>query len=120
MSKRKSPIVMNFNVVQTHNKFDCEPLDGSDRHGMSRRVDLRIGYIITVFAQSPTGFNSVGDVVNRLNKLHKGAGYTYNDVYPTILRMKGVGLISQRASGWFLSEDARAKYSAITKNLRGK
>lgn len=122
MSKRRnaSQVTMNFNVVQTHNKFDCEPHHTGGRYGMSRRVDLRIGYIITVFGQTPTGFASIGHVVERLNKLHKGAGYTYSDIYPTIQRMKSVGLISQRQTGWFLSDDARAKYNAIVKNLRGK
>ncbi len=121
MAKRKNEkqIHMNFNVVQTHNKADCEPHHEGGRYGMIRRVDKRIGYILTVFLQTPTGFSSLGPVVERINKLHKGANYRYGDIYPTVLRMKEVGLIRQTASGWSVPSDAREKFAKFDKNLRG-
>lgn len=111
---------MNFNATQTHNRFDCEPSHGGGRYGMTRRVDLRIGYIITVFGQTPTGFTSVQAIVDRLNRNHKGAGYTYNDVYPTLLRMRDeAGIVTFRSGTWALSPKAKEVWSKIERNVRG-
>ena len=116
---KKAPETMNFNVVQTHNNFDCESTTKDGRSGMSRRVDRRIGYIITALGQTPAGFQTVSHLVTRLNKLHKGAAYRYGDIYPTLIRMGTVGLIRRDSGGaWILTDKAREKFQAINKNLR--
>ena len=113
---------MNFNVIQTHNNFDCEPIQVDDRNGMKRRVDLRIGYIMTVFGHVPTGFSSASSIVERLNDLHPGANYKYGDILPTLKRMETLGLVSREGGVWNLTasvQKVRAKYSKVEKNLRG-
>lgn len=113
MSKRSpATISLNFNARQTHNKFDCEPEHRNGRYGMNRRVDLRISLIIDVFGQTPTGYTTISALVERLNRMHKSAHFTYADVYPTIRKMMTVGLVVEKASGWSLGRDARAKYDA--------
>jgi len=121
MFMSKKTIAMGFNVTQTHNRYDCETAHSSGRYGMNRRVDLRIGYIITVFGQTPTGFKSVQSVVDRLNRTYKGAGYNKNDVRHALHRMRDeLGIITLTSSGgWVLSPKARAIYSKVSKNLRG-
>jgi hypothetical protein len=110
---------MNFNLSQTHNKFDCEPAHSNGRYGMVRRVDLRIGYIITALSATPSGFNTAQNVVDKLNRSHKGAGYTYNDVYPVLRKMVAVGIVSDNG-GWKLTPKGKATWAKVEKNLRGK
>jgi hypothetical protein len=115
MSTKK--LAMSFNVTQTHNRYDCETAHSSGRYGMNRRVDLRIGYIITVFCQTPTGFKSVQSVVDRLNRTYKGAGYNNNDVRHALHRMRDeLRIVTYTSSdGWVIKPNARAIYSKVSK-----
>ena len=114
---KKNATAMRFQVSQTHNKQDCEvSVDGS-RIAVTRRVDQRVGFIITVLGKSPFGFKSVQSIVNRLNTSFKGASYTYNDVYPTLLRMRDeAGIVKHTSAGaWVLTPKAREVWSKIEK-----
>lgn len=112
---------MNFNARQTHNRFDCEYSKDGGRHTMIRRVDLRIGYIITAFGETPSGFVSVQAVADKLNRMHKGANYTFNDIYPTLVRMRDqAGIVENHTDGsWTMAPKARSIYSKIEKKVRG-
>lgn len=117
MSNNSKQMVFNFNVIQTHNSHDCESVEVNGRQGMSRRNDLRIGNLITIFGQTPTGFKTVKTIVERMNRKYK-SNYTYNDVYPTLRKMEKAGILTRDGGAWTLVPQARALYQGAIKNRR--
>ena len=116
---------MKFVRVQTHNQHDCKVGISDDGRFMTdRRVEDRIGYIVSVLAKAPTGFGSVSEIIEKLNKQYPGANYTHNDIYPQMLRAVEAKLVNHTAGGvWRLAPrgtDAWKALKVINKQARSK
>jgi len=112
---KKNATAMRFQVSQSHNRQDCE-VSKDGRIEVTRRVDLRIGYIITALGSTPFGFKSIQALVDKLNRTFKGAHYTVNDIAPTLKRMRDeAGIVKKTANGWSLTPKAREVWNKIEK-----